>query len=170
MNFAELETWRKACPQPRPLIYYRKTLLEHIAMPKSDPWRLGQFWGLVAAFVALQWLLVTGPWFLAPLISVPLGLILVALFALLHEFMHYAITDSSVSAWLHAWLAGFYSGLTPDSWKSEHDAHHGSLGKPVSDPDAVYDLDLWTQLPGVRKGLRFLPGNSLAGWRGTRPL
>ncbi len=179
-------------PRPQPAGYYRKILLQgedptpspspSLASldsgeggPRSvnltrDPWRLAQFWALVAAFVGLEWVVVTRPeWWLWPIASVFLGLILVSLFALLHELMHYAIVRNRGLAWLHGWIAGFYSGLTPDSWKDEHDAHHASLGRPGEDPDAVYDLEAWRKLPGVRRAILFLPGAGTVLGVMTRP-
>lgn len=146
--------------EPRTANAYRLELGKRVEVPRRDPFRLVQFWVLVAAFVGLQFWVVNAPsWALAALASVPLGLILVALFMLLHELMHYAVVGNRTVAWLHAWVAGFYAGLTPDSWKNEHDAHHNALGTAIEDPDAVYDLETWKQKPGVRKGIVLLPGN-----------
>ncbi|MBK7860696.1 MAG: fatty acid desaturase [Archangiaceae bacterium] len=138
--------------------------------PRRDPWRLLQFWALVAAFVALQlWVYSAPSWPLAALASPVLALILVALFMLLHELMHYAIVGSRPLAWVHGFIAGFYAGLTPDSWKHEHDAHHTWLGQAIDDPDAVYDLETYRAHGGVRKGVVLLPGNHSPLSVATRP-
>jgi fatty acid desaturase len=145
---------------PRTANAYRQEILKQVQVPRRDPWRLVQFWALVAAFVALEvWVVRAPAWPLALLASVPLGLILVALFCLLHELMHYAIIKNRALTWFHGWIAGFYSGLTPDSWKHEHDAHHNALGVAVEDPDACYDLPLYERDEGTRKAVFFLPGN-----------
>ncbi len=158
-------------PAPRSAGVYRQELSRQLPAPRRDPARLLQFWGLVLAFVGLQvWVVRAPSWPLAALASVPLALILVALFCLLHELMHYAIVASRPLAWLHAFIAGFYSGLTPDSWKHEHDAHHTWLGKPIDDPDAVYDVAVYEAQPGVRKGIVLLPGNHSAVSLLSRPL
>ncbi len=156
---------------PRPPQDYRKEIGPLLSSPpRRDPLRLVQFWALVAAFVGLQvWVVRAPSWLLAAPASVVLALILVALFMLLHELMHYAIVGSRPLAWAHALIAGFYAGLTPDSWKHEHDAHHAYLGKPIEDPDAVYDLQVWREKEGVRKGVALLPGNHSALSLASRP-
>ncbi|MBL8955476.1 MAG: hypothetical protein JNK82_32175 [Myxococcaceae bacterium] len=102
---------------PRPPAEYRKELGPLLsAPPRRDPFRLVQFWALVAAFLGLQgWVMHAPSWWLAAPAAPLLALILVALFMLLHELMHYAIVVSRPLAWLHAFIAGFYAGLTPDS-------------------------------------------------------
>jgi fatty acid desaturase len=155
----------------RPASAYRQEISAHLEVPRRDPSRLVQFWLLVAAFVALEvWVVRAPAWWLALPASVALGLILVAFFCLLHELMHYAIVGNRTLAWWHGFIAGFYSGLTPDSWKHEHDAHHTSLGRPIDDPDAVYDRALYDAEAGVRKGIVFLPGNHRLKSVATRPL
>lgn len=150
---------------------YRKELAPLLSeQPRRDPFRLVQFWALVAAFVGLQFWVVNAPsWPLAALASPFLALILVALFMLLHELMHYAIIGSRPLTWIHGFIAGFYSGLTPDSWKHEHDAHHAYLGKPIEDPDACYDVEVYAANSGVRKGVVLLPGNHSGLSLMTRP-
>lgn len=156
---------------PRPPAEYRREIGALLTSSvKRDPFRLVQFWALVAAFVGLQvWVVRAPSWPLAALASPLLALILVALFMLLHELMHYAIVASRPLAWLHGFIAGFYAGLTPDSWKHEHDAHHAYLGKPIEDPDACYDVTVWQQNEGVRKGVVLLPGNHSLLSLATRP-
>jgi fatty acid desaturase len=156
---------------PLPASAYRLELGKRVEVPRRDPLRLVQFWALVGCFVGLQvWVVRAPAWWLAAPASVVLGLILVAMFCLLHELMHYAIVGSRPLAWLHGWVAGFYSGLTPDSWKHEHDAHHNALGTPIDDPDAVYDVVIWKAQAGIRKGIFFLPGNHNVVSVATRPL
>ncbi len=151
--------------------FYRLELSKHVEVPRRDPVRLLQFWALVLAFVGLEiWVVRAPTWWMAAPASLVLGCILVALFCLLHELMHYSIVGSRWLSWVHAFIAGFYSGLTPDSWKNEHDAHHNALGRPIEDPDAVYDLPLWNKDDGVRKGIFFLPGNHAPLSLLTRPL
>ena len=74
----------------------RKELGDLLAeAPRRDPLRLVQVWGLVAAFAGLQWWVVHAPaWWLAAPAAPLLALILVALFMLLHELMHYAIVGT----------------------------------------------------------------------------
>jgi fatty acid desaturase len=167
----EADARGSAEPAPRPASAYRQEIGALVAVPRRDPLRLLQFWGLAGAFVGLQLWVVRAPsWWLAAPASVLLGLILVAMFCLLHELMHYAIIGSRPLTWLHGWIAGFYSGLTPDSWKHEHDAHHNALGTPIDDPDAVYDMAVWRELDGVRKGIFFMPGTRHPLSYLTRPL
>jgi fatty acid desaturase len=156
---------------PRTAQNYRKEISELLSeAPRRDPLRLVQFWALVGTFVALQvWVMRAPSWPLAALASPLLALILVALFMLLHELMHYAIVGSRAVSWAHGFIAGFYAGLTPDSWKHEHDSHHTHLGKAIDDPDAVYDLDVYAAQEGVRKGVVLLPGNHSALSVTTRP-
>jgi fatty acid desaturase len=92
--------------------------------------------------------------------SIPLALILVALFNLLHELMHYSIVKNRTVTWIHGFIAGFFTGLTPDSWKNEHDAHHNYVGVAGEDPDACYDLKMWREQDGIRKAVSLLPGSS----------
>jgi fatty acid desaturase len=159
----DLNTYEQAftsSPEPQPAAFYRRAILEEAQSLPRDPWRLAQFWALVVAFVGLEFLVVTRPepW-VAPLASPFLGLILVSLFCLLHELMHYAVVRNRTVSWIHAWIAGFYSGLTPDSWKDEHDTHHSALGRAGEDPDAVYDLNRWLNRAGTRRAVLFLPGS-----------
>lgn len=149
-----------ADPEPRSGAFYRQALAKHLTPPGRDPFRLAQFWLLVAAFVALEWWVVNAPaWWLAAPASLPLALILVAFFNLLHELMHYAIVKNRTVSWLHGFIAGFFTGLTPDSWKNEHDAHHNHVGVAGLDPDACYDLKMWREQDGIRKAVSLLPGN-----------
>jgi fatty acid desaturase len=156
---------------PRTAQAYRKEIGELLGeVPRRDPWRLLQFWALVALFVGLEvWVMRAPSWALAALASPLLALVLVALFMLLHELMHYAIVGSRWLSWVHGFIAGFYTGLTPDSWKHEHDSHHTHLGKAIDDPDAVYDLKVYGEQEGVRKGVVLLPGNHSALSLFTRP-
>jgi fatty acid desaturase len=147
-------------PEPKNGAYYRLTLSKHLQVPGRDPFRLVQFWLFVASFIALEWWVITAPtWWMAAWAALPLALILVALFNLLHELMHYSIVKNRTVTWFHGFIAGFFTGLTPDSWKNEHDAHHNHVGVAGEDPDAVYDLKMWREQDGIRKAVSLLPGS-----------
>lgn len=147
-------------PEPKNGAFYRLALSKHLVVPGRDPFRLVQFWLLVASFVGLEWWVITAPtWWMAAPACIPLALILVALFNLLHELMHYAIVKNRTVTWIHGFIAGFFTGLTPDSWKNEHDAHHNYVGVAGEDPDACYDLKMWREQDGIRKAVALLPGN-----------
>lgn len=171
MTFVGSEIAGAAAVTPRTAQSYRRELSALLPEePGRDPFRLVQFWALVAAFVSLQgWVMHAPTWWLAALASPVLALILIALFMLLHELMHYAIIGSRPLAWLHGFIAGFYSGVTPDSWKHEHDAHHTYLGTPIDDPDAVFDVHVWAAQSNVRRGVVLLPGNHSLVSVATRP-
>jgi fatty acid desaturase len=149
--------------EPRNGNFYRVALQKHLEVPGRDPFRLVQLWALVAAFVALEYWVIHAPtWWMAAPASLPLALILVALFCLLHELMHYSIVKNRTVTWFHGFVCGFFTGLTPDSWKNEHDAHHNHVGKAGDDPDACYDIKMWREQDGIRKAVSLLPGNR--GW------
>jgi fatty acid desaturase len=149
-----------AGPEPKNGAFYRLALSKHLQVPGRDPFRLVQFWLFVASFIALEYWVITAPtWWLAAPASLPLALILVALFNTLHELMHYSIVKNRTVTWLHGFVAGFFTGLTPDSWKNEHDAHHNHVGVGGEDPDAVYDLKMWREQDGIRKAVSLLPGS-----------
>lgn len=156
-------------PEPRPPSWYRKQLEGKYQAPGPDRFRLVQFWGLMASTIALETLVVAGPLWLELVASVAIGLHLVAFFALQHEFMHYAVVRTRWLAWGHAALCGIMSGITPDAWASEHNAHHANVGVPGRDPDYCYDIDMWSRRPGLRMGLRYALGSDTPQARFNRP-
>ena len=78
MTITEYEALVASGPEPKPAHYYSKLALEECEKPGLDRARIPHFWLLLAAFVGLQYVVVTAEsiWWVAAC-TVPLGFILI---------------------------------------------------------------------------------------------
>ena len=92
----------------------------------------------LATLGATGWLvhLASGSWWLLPAMTLH-GVVLVHLFAPLHECTH---STAFASRWLNdgvAWFAGLAIVLSPTFFRYEHRAHHAHTQQPDDDPELI---------------------------------
>jgi len=95
--------------------------------------RLGLHLAVIAAGAALVWS-ARGSWWVVPAM-LPLGWALVALFATVHECIHYtAFRTRRINHWV-GWAAAVPSLLNADYYRHFHYAHHRYCQDPTRDPE-----------------------------------
>jgi len=148
----------------RPVQQYAREIRQELAPAVFQPVPARLLWlpvhlAIIAAAAAL---VVRGalPWYAALLVAVLAGHSWGCLGFLAHEAMHHALTKNRALERLVGYCGfGIYC-LSPTLWSAWHNqAHHGSTGKPVADPDGFGTLRFWQANRVVRVLERFAPGS-----------
>jgi fatty acid desaturase len=132
---------------------------------RPTPGRLGWLPAHLAVIAALAVYVVreTPPWYVGVLCGVVAGHSWGCLGFLAHEAMHHAVVKRR---WIEkvVGFAGFAPYcLSPTLWSVWHNqAHHGSTGKPVADPDGYGTLGFWKKSAVVRALETLAPGSGRA--------
>ncbi|MEO1090089.1 MAG: fatty acid desaturase [Pseudomonadota bacterium] len=94
--------------------------------------------GHLATLAATTWLvhLSLGSWWLWPAMALQ-GVVLVHLFAPLHEATHYTAFASRRVNDVVAWICGLAIILSPTFFRYEHRAHHAHTQDPEQDPELI---------------------------------
>jgi fatty acid desaturase len=144
---------------------------------RSDGRGLGQLGGHLAALgatgAAVAW--TSGTWWLAPALIVH-GVVLIFLFAPLHETIHRTAFASRALNDALAWICGAVILLPPQYFRAFHFAHHRHTQDPERDPELALlqpdDLGRYllrvTGLPYWRERVTTLARHALTG-RVTQP-
>lgn len=116
----------------------------------------------LTVIVALAAVVVRGalPWYGAVLAAVVAGHSWGCLGFLAHEALHHAVTRNRALERIIGYCGfGIYC-LSPTLWTAWHNqAHHGSTGKPVADPDGFGTVRFWRSNAVVRVLETFAPGS-----------
>src|SRR5882724_1426985 len=148
----------------RPVQQYAREIRQELAPAVFQPVPARLLWLPVhlAIIAAAAVLVVRGalPWYAALLVAVLAGHSWGCLGFLAHEAMHHALTKNRALERLVGYCGfGIYC-LSPTLWSAWHNqAHHGSTGKPVADPDGFGTLRFWQANRVVRVLERFAPGS-----------
>ena len=109
---------------------------------KEIPWR--SWWGLLsslafhgALFALLAWVT---PWWGKLAVGVILGLSIVRLFVLYHDYCHGAIFRKSVVAKAIMTMIGWYTLAVPSVWKETHNYHHRNNSKLTGSAIGSYPI------------------------------
>ncbi len=105
---------------------------------RSDAPALAFLAGHLATLAATGWLvyLALGTWWLVPAMALH-GVVLVHLFAPLHECTHYTAFRSRRMNDAVAWACGLAIVLSPTFFRYEHRAHHAHTQHPEDDPELI---------------------------------
>jgi fatty acid desaturase len=114
----------------------------------------------VVAGAAALVVLGTPPWYVALACAVVAGHSWGCLGFLAHEAMHHAVVRNPTLEKLVGYAGFGIYALSPTLWVAWHNqAHHGSTGKPVADPDGFGTLRFWEKSRVVRMLETFAPGS-----------
>jgi acyl-lipid omega-6 desaturase (Delta-12 desaturase) len=89
---------------------------------------------LVAAVVLLPW------WWAKAIVSLPLGLVIVRLFILYHDYCHGAIFRRSKVAKPIMTAIGWYTMAVPSVWRETHNYHHANNSKLTGSSIGSYPI------------------------------
>ncbi len=143
---------------------YAREVRPHLAPTVFEPASERLLWLPVhlAVIAGLAGYVVRGapPWYVALVCALVAGHSWGCLGFLAHEAMHHALTRNRALEKVVGYCGfGIYC-LSPTLWTAWHNqAHHGSTGKPVADPDGFGTLRFWQASGLVRALEKFTPGS-----------